>query len=193
MDTDGGGWIVFQRRLDGSVDFNRNWTEYKSGFGDLSGEHWLGNEILVNLTSDDSQGTWTIRIDLEAWNKETAFAKYTDFKIVGDKYSLQLGGYDVSSTAGDSLDYHGGMAFSTWDKDNANCAVDVGAWWYYYDSTHYCLYRYPYYYYRFSSLNSPYYPNGYYGPGAVGYIVWSTWEYGKSIKSSSMKIRETHM
>ena len=24
------------------MDFARSWTEYESGFGDLSGEHWLG-------------------------------------------------------------------------------------------------------------------------------------------------------
>ena len=29
MTTDGGGWIVIQKRFDGSVDFNRTWDEYK--------------------------------------------------------------------------------------------------------------------------------------------------------------------
>uniref|UniRef100_A0A182TBN7 Fibrinogen C-terminal domain-containing protein n=1 Tax=Anopheles maculatus TaxID=74869 RepID=A0A182TBN7_9DIPT len=31
----GDNWIVFQRRSNGSLNFYRNWTEYKEGFGDV--------------------------------------------------------------------------------------------------------------------------------------------------------------
>ena len=37
-DTSNGGWLVVQRRQDGSVDFNRTWVEYEDGFGKLTGE-----------------------------------------------------------------------------------------------------------------------------------------------------------
>ncbi|XP_045179558.2 ficolin-2-like [Mercenaria mercenaria] len=131
--TDGGGWLVFQRRQSGEIDFYRNWTEYKNGFGDITGEFWLGNEHLSSLTAT---GDHELRIDIEDFNGNKAFAKYSKFKVhpEEDKYKLEVSGY--SGSAGDSLKYHNGMKFTTSDRDNDgtiyfNCAIERhGAWWY---------------------------------------------------------------
>ena len=133
MHTDGGGWTVFQRRQDGSVDFYRGWNDYKSGFGQLTAEFWLGNDKIHRLTAARPS---SLRVDLEDWNGIRAYAKYGKIKI-GDeqaKYRLQVGSY--SGTAGDSLNLRqNNTAFSTKDRDNdiwySNCAVSLtGAWWY---------------------------------------------------------------
>ena len=53
QNTDGGGWLVFQRRKDRSVDFCQNWSECKKGFSEIKGEFWLGNDNLNLLTRNN--------------------------------------------------------------------------------------------------------------------------------------------
>ncbi|CAB4013219.1 Hypothetical predicted protein [Paramuricea clavata] len=132
MQTDGGGWTVFQRRQDASVDFYRGWQDYKNGFGDLNGNFWLGLDRIRRLTKS---GQNVLRVDLMDWTNDTAYAKYGSFSVASESkgYRLKLRGF--SGNAGNSLNYHNGMKFSTYDRDNdqdgRNCAMSFpGAWWY---------------------------------------------------------------
>ena len=91
--TDGGGWTVFQKRLDGSVEFYLNWTRYERGFGNLSGEFWLGLDKIHHLTSDNNT---VLRVDLEDGTGYTAYAMYTTCRVMSkqDKYKLILAYYN---------------------------------------------------------------------------------------------------
>ncbi|KAI0231692.1 Ficolin-1 [Lamellibrachia satsuma] len=131
MTTDGGGWLVFQRRQDGSVDFYRDWASYKEGFGDVSGEFWLGNDYLHAVTA---QKQYTLRIDLGDFEGATRYAVYSNFAVSDElqKYRLSFGAYN--GTAGNALARQAG-GFSTKDRDNdvhhQHCAQRYkGAWWY---------------------------------------------------------------
>uniref|UniRef100_A0A452I2U4 Tenascin-R n=1 Tax=Gopherus agassizii TaxID=38772 RepID=A0A452I2U4_9SAUR len=131
MTTDGGGWIVFQRRQNGLTDFFRKWMDYRIGFGNLEDEFWLGLDNIQKITS---QGRYELRIDMRD-GQEATYAYYDKFSV-GDArslYKLRIG--DYNGTSGDSLTYHQGRPFSTKDRDNdvavTNCAMSYkGAWWY---------------------------------------------------------------
>ncbi|GFO38481.1 ficolin-1 [Plakobranchus ocellatus] len=131
--TDGGGWIVFQKRATGDMDFYRDWTSYREGFGSLTEDFWMGNEALYNLTDKDP---YELRIDIRIKNGQEVFARYPNFRVEDEsnKYRLQIGPY--SGTAGDGLTYHNKMFFSTFDRENdkhatLNCAIhNPGGWWY---------------------------------------------------------------
>uniref|UniRef100_A0A668VAL8 Tenascin N n=1 Tax=Oreochromis aureus TaxID=47969 RepID=A0A668VAL8_OREAU len=132
MDTDGGGWLVLQRRNIGKLDFMKRWRQYIAGFGNLTEEFWIGLDKIHELTNTPTQ--YELRVDLGV-GSERAYAVYDNFKIapVKQKFKLTIGKY--SGTAGDAMTYHQGLPWTTVDSDNdlalTNCALSHrGAWWY---------------------------------------------------------------
>ncbi|XP_063423706.1 microfibril-associated glycoprotein 4-like [Mytilus trossulus] len=137
MGIDNGGWTLIQRRFDGSTGFDRVWHGYKTGFGKVDGEHWLGNDHIYAITQ---QRSYKVRFDLEDFRGQTAYAIYTSFSINNEEtnYTLSINGF--SGNAGDSITStaaadNNGMMFSTRDRDNDASAIDCvnvkgGAWWF---------------------------------------------------------------
>nr|CAG4647735.1 EOG090X02LG [Moina brachiata]SVE92897.1 EOG090X02LG [Moina brachiata] len=133
QETSGGGWTLVQRRTDGKEDFNRNWSSYKSGFGSVLGEFWLGNDKLHDVTKDNST---MLRVDLWDIYGQYWWAEYDSFLVANESegYAVQFHGY--TGNASDAMaSYHQGMRFSTRDNDqdlsNTNCADSYqGGWWY---------------------------------------------------------------
>uniref|UniRef100_F6U9T7 Tenascin-R n=1 Tax=Ciona intestinalis TaxID=7719 RepID=F6U9T7_CIOIN len=132
LHTDGGGWLTFQRRQDGSLSFHRSWDEYMSGFGNLTKEFWIGLQTLHELTMTNDQ---TLRIDMR-YKDEVSYAVYRNFSLSDAATGFMLHASGYTGTAGDSLSYHDGMKFTTYDRDNddatnRNCAKEYkGAWWF---------------------------------------------------------------
>ncbi|KAM7447231.1 hypothetical protein ABFA07_004509 [Porites harrisoni] len=170
--TAGGGWTVFQKRRDGSVDFFRGWDDYKSGFGNLNGEFWLGLDKIHRLTVSSG---YKLRVDLEYIHGKTSFAEYSSFLVKSERAKYQLIVGDYSGTAHDALKPHRGMLFTTKDGDNdklsgANCAMMFkSAWWYYNCDL--------------SDLNGRYRPS----KGNIRGMYW--WRHKPETTRSEMKIR----
>lgn len=138
QETDDGGWTVIQRRLNGRTNFYRDWTSYKEGFGNPYREFWLGNDNIYLLTwqAEYPEGS-ELRVDMEDWLHREHFAKYGAFSIDNEeqKYQLHVNSFSGSGDISDSLSYHNGKMFSTYDADNdensGQCAKSFsGAWWY---------------------------------------------------------------
>ena len=98
---------------EGRENFTRDWQDYKHGFGDLNGEFWFGNDFLHSLTSSHNM---RLRVELESFYGQTAWAEYEEFRIDGEEedYRIWVGGY--SGNASDSLSAHNGYKFSTVDR-----------------------------------------------------------------------------
>uniref|UniRef100_G3U7Q2 Microfibril associated protein 4 n=1 Tax=Loxodonta africana TaxID=9785 RepID=G3U7Q2_LOXAF len=207
MTTEGGKWTIFQKRFNGSVSFFRGWNDYKRGFGRADGEYWLGKPGqaagvgaqsarslltnchprpgLENLHLLTLKQKYELRVDLEDFENNTAFAKYLEFSISPnavsaeeDGYTLYVAGFEDGG-AGDSLSYHSGQKFSTFDRDQdlfvQNCAaLSSGAFWF--RSCH------------FANLNG-FYLGGSHLSYANG-INWAQWKgFYYSLKRTEMKIR----
>ncbi|XP_072192377.1 fibrinogen alpha chain [Excalfactoria chinensis] len=197
QETTLGGWLLIQQRMDGSVNFNRTWQDYKRGFGSVDGkgqgELWLGNENIHLLTQNDT----LLRVELEDWDGNAAYAEYiVQIGTEAEGYALAVSSYE--GTAGDALvagwleegsEYtsHAQMQFSTFDRDQdrweESCAeVYGGGWWY-----NSC---------QAANLNGIYYPGGHYDPrynvpyeieNGVVWIPFRASDY--SLKVVRMKIR----
>ena len=134
MATDGGGWIIIQRRiLNEPVNFNRKWEDYENGFGDLNGEFWYGLRNIHFLTTRDEV---ELRIDMVNKDGESFTWTYQTFIVAGggDKYRLTVGGGE--GVGNDAMAFHNGVHFSTYDQDNDkwndnSCAYTYqGGWWF---------------------------------------------------------------
>ncbi|GFO14788.1 angiopoietin-related protein 1 [Plakobranchus ocellatus] len=177
--TNNTGYTLIQRRIDGSLNFNRGWSEYKQGFGNPYGEMWVGNDLMHRLSD---QRKYTLRIDFWDWDGEQYFAEYSRFYVDDEKdhYRLHVG--EFTGSAGDSMSYHNMMAFSTEDVDNdlheRHCAAEnKGGWWY-----NSCFY---------SQLNGLYHTAWYSRTNYADGIVWYTLKDNEfySLKKVEMKLK----
>ncbi|XP_026861972.2 fibrinogen alpha chain [Electrophorus electricus] len=191
-----GGWALVQQREDGSVNFNRTWEEYRTGFGKVDGsgrgELWLGNRHLHLLTQNDT----VLRVELQDWQDKEVYAEYI-VRVGPEAEGFLLSVSSYEGDAGDALVKghdnmgsflsHAGMKFSTFDRDNdkweENCAEMYGGGWWYNNC-------------QSANLNGVYYKGGQYDPGSnVPYeiengIVWLPFRPADySLKVVRMKIR----
>ena len=125
-----GGWTVFLNRFDGSQDFYLYWKDYKDGFGNLTGEFWLGNDKIHYITT---QRNYSMRMEVTYITGEKKYATYDRFWVESENstYRLHVWGF-FGNTDSNYWKYHNKMTFSTRDAGSGkSCAQQYkGAHWY---------------------------------------------------------------
>ena len=140
QETGGGGWIMYMRRLNGTVDFSRNWDDYKRGFGqngDNMTELWLGNENVYQVLQSYGTTECELRIEMDAWDETERWLVASHFRMNNEisKYTLNwddvIGPYPEIYS---NWNYHKLLEFRTNDSENPHCVGSVdqytGGWWY---------------------------------------------------------------
>ena len=129
---------TIQRRISDSVNFNRDWDDYVTGFGEEDGNYWMGLEEMHQLTTTHDVSLF---IDIETFVGLPFTLKLQTFSVGNEEsnYTMHYSGYSQSSDRVTNPlfpSYNNGMMFSTRDRDNdkhrGNCASDLlrGGWWY---------------------------------------------------------------
>ncbi|XP_066923909.1 microfibril-associated glycoprotein 4-like [Clytia hemisphaerica] len=137
MEGEGGGWMAFQRRFDGSVSFHdKSFSQYENGFGvSDGGEYWLGLEKLHLLTTSKSHDLFVI---VKTFSNETQVKRFASFAI-GTPASKYVFSYDKVLPRYSEFELFKrpqGQKFSTFDQDNdskgngACSSLYPGGWWF---------------------------------------------------------------
>ncbi|ESO87383.1 hypothetical protein LOTGIDRAFT_166531 [Lottia gigantea] len=120
------------------VDFNRNWQDYETGFGEVHGEYWLGLKHFKDI--NDNNPSLQLKLYFQRWrlffysfnlSNDTDgyrfhFDSYINFNKNPTNMSLMSGVKSMS-----------GQPFSTFDRDYFihGCPNRFkGGWWYLDDS-----------------------------------------------------------
>ncbi|XP_045191174.2 angiopoietin-2-like isoform X2 [Mercenaria mercenaria] len=133
METDGGGWTVFQQRFDGTLDFAETFSVYESGFGDLNSEFWLGLKYIQEMAAI---GETDLRLDMKALDGTDLYELFHNFSLSQApdyRLHIQPGSGTIGDDSKHGLSYHTGSAFSTLDHDVSpgHCPhYQKGGWWY---------------------------------------------------------------
>ena len=137
MENEDGGWIVILYRMAGQYSWNVVWDQYKNGIGDISGDFYLGNELIHQITDS---GQYELYYTTETRTVDSPRAEPMYFGWYGyfhvsneaDYYRLSVSGHKLGLA---SLASNNGMQFTTRDVDrdekSGSCgnSKSGGFWW----------------------------------------------------------------
>ena len=129
-------------RINHDTSFNRNWQDYKTGFGSIENNYWMGLDNMRKILGDQK-----MKLRIEMFNKisDHSFLIYDRFSIDSERkyYTLDLG-FKIDGNTPDTFSSHNLLKFTTYDVDNdsnlfLNCAKSYSAGWWFANCYSMCL------------------------------------------------------
>ena len=132
-----GGWTRVMNRISNTNEFYRGFSDYKTGFGDIIRNHWLGfNSIKKILSTID----FMVRFEFE--NSQLDYFEVDLIKIGSESqnFILTLGKLTKYSIE-PNLKYHNRSQFRTFDNNldgSSNCSFLYQAGWWFNNCYQFC-------------------------------------------------------
>ncbi|XP_062611703.1 angiopoietin-related protein 7-like [Saccostrea cucullata] len=129
------GWTVIQRRTEGRIPFSspyRKWPDFLNGFGNVSGDYWLGNEKVFNILA---QNSYKLRVEGVGYSGKLYWAQYEEFRIENERNYYRLNVSEYTGNYADTMETANGNKFVTQDHPGdvsffRDCSgLLAGGWW----------------------------------------------------------------
>ncbi|XP_061185462.1 angiopoietin-related protein 7-like [Saccostrea echinata] len=129
------GWTVIQRRIEGRIPFSspyRKWADFLNGFGNVSGDYWLGNEKVFNILA---QNSYKLRVEGVGYSGKLYWAEYEEFNIENERNDYRIHVSEYTGNYDDTMETANGNKFVTQDHPGdvsffRDCSGYIaGGWW----------------------------------------------------------------
>ncbi|KAI0234249.1 Angiopoietin-1 [Lamellibrachia satsuma] len=121
--------MIVQRRVAPfRLGFNRTWHEYKTGFGNPTGEFWVGLENIHSIVSHPSQYALSLQVRMRSGARH--YSEVDNFRILDESQQYKIASVGSYTVKGSRKFVYLGTTFATRDVDQKyHCGARFNGFW----------------------------------------------------------------